>query len=70
MADKKTTKATKAPAESLEQQLAAKQNDLLDANRSHKSGELVNPRVLGTIRKDIARLKTAIRHQQLTKEEK
>lgn len=69
MADKKT--ATKAkPAESLEQQLAAKQQDWLETNRSHKAGELVNPRVLGTIRKDIARLKTAIRKQQLTKEEK
>ncbi len=45
----------------LEKDLAAKQQDLLDSKRSHRAGELVNPRVLGTIRKDIARLHTAIR---------
>lgn len=69
MADKKTTTKAKQ-VESLEQQLATKQQDLLEANRSHKSGELVNPRVLRSLRKDIARLKTAIRKEQLTKEEK
>lgn len=71
MADKKTTKktATEQP-ENLEQQLATKQQDLTEAYRSHKAGELVNPRALGALRKDVARLKTAIRHQQLTKEEK
>lgn len=68
MADKKT--AAKSASQSLEQQLADKQQDLLQANRSHKSGELVNPRILSATRKDIARLKTAIRQQQLTKEEK
>lgn len=66
MADNKTTKQS----QSLEQQLATKQQDLMQAHRSHKAGELVNPRALGTIRKDIARLKTAIRAAQLTKEEK
>lgn len=45
----------------LQQDLAAKQQDLLDAKRSHRAGELVNPRVLGATRKDIARLHTAIR---------
>ena len=51
--------------------LAAKQQDLLDSRKSHRAGELVNPRVLGTIRKEIARLHTAIRAaEQATKESK
>lgn len=45
----------------LEKELAAKQQDLLESKRSHQAGELVNPRVLGTTRKEIARLHTAIR---------
>lgn len=69
MADNKTTKKADN-TESLEQQLATKQQDLATSYRSHKAGELVNPRALGAIRKDIARLKTAIRQSQLTKEEK
>ena len=47
--------------EELREELTTKQQDLLDSRRSHKAGELVNPRVLRTIRKEIARLKTAIR---------
>lgn len=42
-------------------ELTQKQQDLLESTRSHRSGELVNPRVLGRIRKEIARLHTAIR---------
>lgn len=49
----------------LREQLTAKQSDLYDAKRSHKAGELVNPRVLGTTRKEIARLHTQIRAQEL-----
>jgi ribosomal protein L29 len=45
----------------LQKSLAEKQRDLLESMRSHKSGELVNPRVLGSLRKEIARLHTAIR---------
>lgn len=45
----------------LQKDLAAKQADLLASRKSHRSGELVNPRVLGTTRKEIARLHTAIR---------
>ena len=48
-------------ADELQKDLAAKQQDLIDAKRSHKAGELVNPRVLGVTRKEIARLHTAIR---------
>lgn len=63
-AKKKTTtkkaETVKTVAE-LSKELAAKQQDLIDAKRSHKSGELVNPRVLVETRRAIARLHTAIR---------
>jgi ribosomal protein L29 len=73
---KKTTKKTVEATEvkdvtTLRADLAAKQQDLLDSRKSHRAGELVNPRVLGTIRKEIARLHTAIRAaEQATKESK
>ncbi len=51
----------------LQQDLAAKQQDLLDAKRSLRAGELVNPRVLGATRKDIARLMTQINKAKETK---
>lgn len=74
---KKTTAAAKKPvakkeatvvksAEDLKADLAAKQNDLLETRRSHRNGELVNPRVISTTRKEIARLHTAIRAAELT----
>ncbi len=74
MAEKSTTKTTKktakaAPvvksAEELKKDLAAKQNDLLEARKGHRAGELVNPRVITLTRKEIARLKTAIRAEEL-----
>ena len=46
-------------------ELTAKQNDLVEARKGHRSGELVNPRVITHTRKDIARLKTAIRAEEL-----
>lgn len=60
MAEKSTQKT--APKQELTpaQQLAAKQTDLAEAKKSHAAGELVNPRVLGSLRKDIARLLTTI----------
>ena len=66
MADKKTTKVAKAAKEiktidQLRTDLAAKQKDIIDAKRGHRMGELTNPRVLTTTRKEIARLHTAIR---------
>jgi ribosomal protein L29 len=73
---KKTTKKTVEATEvkdvtTLRKDLAAKQQDLLDSRKSHRAGELVNPRVLGTIRKEIARLHTAIRAaEQAAKESK
>lgn len=55
---KKTTK--KAPELSLNEQLAAKRADLIEARRGHRAGELTNPRVLGVLRRDIARIMTQI----------
>lgn len=67
MADaKKTTKKAVKQAtvikslKELEKDLAAKQTDLFDARKSHRGGELVNPRVITQTRKEIARLMTAI----------
>lgn len=62
----KTAKAAKTvpTRQELHDQLATKRQDLVDAVRSHKAGELVNPRVLGATRKEIARLLTAIRQDE------
>jgi ribosomal protein L29 len=67
MAAKKAVK--EAPVvktiEELRAELVAKQQDLVDATKGHKLGELVNPRVLTITRKEIARLHTAIRAIEL-----
>ncbi len=73
-APKKTTKTTKKATEvksvaDMQKDLAAKQQDLIDSRRSHRAGELVNPRVLGTLRKDIARIHTALRAEELKSRE-
>lgn len=61
MAEKTTKKAPVKKAEkSLQDQLKDARNDLLEAQKSHRSGELVNPKVLGGYRKDIARLMTKL----------
>lgn len=76
MATEKTTKvkATKKPVKAavevkslgdLFKDLATKQNDLLTARQGHRAGELVNPRVITLTRKEIARIKTAIRVLEL-----
>ena len=64
---KKTAKKAEVvkSLEDLRKDLTAKQNDLLESRKSHRAGELVNPRVLGSIRKEIARLHTAIRAAEL-----
>lgn len=66
MAEKKITKAAKEAVEiksieQLREELKTKQNDLLQAKRGHRMGELTNPRVLTSTRKEIARIHTAIR---------
>lgn len=62
-AAKKTTakkaETVKTPAE-LEIELATKQAELLTSKQSHSSGELTNPRVLRELRREIARIKTAL----------
>lgn len=69
MAEKATTKTAKdakevKSLEVLEQELKTKRADLLEAKRSHAAGELVNPRVLASYRKDIARLLTEINERK------
>ncbi len=63
-------KATEVkPIEKLREELATKRNDLLESQRSHKLGELVNPRVLKSLRKDVARLLTEVKTRELTDKE-
>jgi ribosomal protein L29 len=62
---KKTTKVKKNAVEvktlkQLRKDLEKLQSELAEARRGHKLGELTNPRVITTTRKDIARLHTAI----------
>ena len=72
MADSKKT-AKKAEevktVAQLREEVATKQQDLLEAKRSNRSGELVNPRAITATRKEIARLLTAIRAAELTEKE-
>jgi len=76
MADTKSTvKKTAKKAQEvktlaqLQEELATKRNDLLEARRGHASGELANPRVITATRKDIARLLTAIRAAEMSEKE-
>jgi ribosomal protein L29 len=65
---KTTVKKEAAVVKSLEElktDLAAKQNDLLEARKGHRAGELVNPRVITNTRREVARIKTAIRAEEL-----
>jgi len=66
MTDKKTTKVSKQATEvktiiELQAELTTKQNDLIEAKRGNKLGELANPRAITVLRKEVARLHTAIR---------
>ena len=56
-------------ADELREDLVTAAQDLMDSRRSHAQGELVNPHILTTQRKAIARLKTAIANE-LRKESK
>ena len=69
MAEAKTTvkAAVVKTIDDLKKELAEKRNDLLQAKRSHAAGELVNPKALRSLRKEIARLLTQINN---TKESK
>lgn len=70
---KKISKAVKKATEvktidQLKVDLSVKQNDLIESKRGHKAGELANPRVITVTRKEIARLHTAIRADELAKQ--
>jgi len=74
MAIKKLTKITKNAVtvktiDDLRIELATKLTDLAEAKRGHRLGELTNPCVLKTTRKEIARLHTAIRADEMTAKE-
>jgi len=65
---KKSVKAAVVKTiDDLKKELVEKRNDLLQAKRSHAAGELVNPKALRSLRKEIARLLTQINN---TKESK
>ena len=65
---KKSVKAAVVKTiDDLKKELAEKRNDLLQAKRYHAAGELVNPKALRSLRKEIARLLTQINN---TKESK
>lgn len=62
---KKTAKAAVVKTiDDLKKELAEKRNDLLQAKRSHAAGELVNPKALRSLRKDIARLLTQLNEKE------
>ncbi|MFZ1361048.1 MAG: 50S ribosomal protein L29 [Candidatus Saccharimonadales bacterium] len=67
---KKVAKATEVKTvDQLREELAGKQADQITHKRSHAAGELVNPRALTLVRKEIARLHTAIRAAELAAKE-
>ena len=62
---KKTAKAAVVKTvDDLKKEIAEKRHDLLQAKRSHAAGELVNPKALRSLRKDIARLLTQINEKE------
>ena len=62
---KKTAKAAVVTTvDDLKKELAEKRHDLLQAKRSHAAGELVNPKALRSLRKDIARLLTQLNEKE------
>lgn len=67
MAKKLNTKQAKVikSIEELRAELATKRSDLIDAQKGHKLGELTNPRVISTLRREIARIMTVIRLDEI-----
>ena len=63
-AKKNAKAAVVKTVEDLKKELAEKRNDLLQAKRSHAAGELVNPKALRSLRKEIARLLTQINEKE------
>lgn len=70
MADKKENKKTvKAADLTLDQQIANAKADLADKKRGLMQGELQNPHIMKKIKKDIARLMTKKRAEELSEKE-
>lgn len=67
-ADKKVNYSAMSLSD-LQAALAQKHNDMLESKRSHRAGEMVNPRVLTATRKEIARINTAIRAAEAAQKE-
>jgi len=70
MADKKTTKKTVKAAEvktleQLNEEVTKLRADFDDLRRSHRAGDLVNPRAITVKRKEIARALTAVKQAEL-----
>ena len=63
-AKKNAKAAVVKTVDDLKKELAEKRNDLLQAKRSHAAGELVNPKALCSLRKDIARLLTQLNEKE------
>lgn len=73
VASKKTVtkKAVVATTEAeMQKELLKQRQDLADARRSLARGELVNPRVIGETRKEIARLMTRMNAKSATSTKK
>ena len=51
----------------LTDKLAALKDELFNLRFQHATGQLENANVLGTVKKDIARVKTVIRERELKK---
>ncbi|HET8689886.1 MAG TPA: 50S ribosomal protein L29 [Candidatus Saccharimonadales bacterium] len=66
---KQTTDYSKLSTKQLQDKLAELRADQLQAKQSLAAGELVNPRVVTSIRKDIARVMTYL-NKPTVKEEK
>lgn len=63
-AKKPTKAAVVKTVDDLKKEVAEKRHDLLQAKRSHAAGELVNPKALRSLRKDIARLLTQLNEKE------
>ena len=63
-AKKNAKAAVVKTVDDLKKELVERRNDLLQAKRSHAAGELVNPKALRSLRKDIARLLTQINEKE------
>lgn len=59
---KKVVDFSKKTADELASELVSSQNDLVEARRSHAARELVSTARIRQLRKQIARIKTALSH--------